>query len=78
MPINDARTKVWRFFKKPTSSFDNVRMLPWTRPKHCSEIASHAMVPFYGQGMKCALSKIASIPEWSDDKLWTNSWDLVI
>lgn len=65
------------FFKNPTSALINVECYPWVQGQSLLlGDASHAMVPFYGQGMNCGFED-CSILNGLIDKLGTNSWDLV-
>jgi kynurenine 3-monooxygenase len=65
------------FFKNPTSALINVECFPWVQDQSLLlGDASHAMVPFYGQGMNCGFEDCAILNELIQ-KLGTNSWDLV-
>jgi kynurenine 3-monooxygenase len=65
------------FFKNPTSALINVECFPWVQNQSLLlGDASHAMVPFYGQGMNCGFEDCAILNELIQ-KLGTNSWDLV-
>lgn len=65
------------FFKNPTSALINVECYPWVKNQSLLlGDASHAMVPFYGQGMNCGFED-CSILNGLIDKLGTNSWGLV-
>ena len=60
-------TLVEDFFENPTGSLVTVRCYPWVRGK-ASLIgdASHAIVPFYGQGMNCAFEDCVIMDECLD------------
>lgn len=65
------------FFKNPTSALINVECYPWVQDQSLLlGDASHAMVPFYGQGMNCGFED-CSILNGLIDKFGTNSWGLV-
>lgn len=65
------------FFKNPTAALINVECYPWVQGTSILlGDASHAMVPFYGQGMNCGFED-CSILNGLIDKLGTNSWSLV-
>ncbi len=65
------------FFRNPTSALINIECYPWVQGKSLLlGDASHAMVPFYGQGMNCGFEDCYILNELID-KLGTNSWDLV-
>lgn len=65
------------FFKNPTSALINVECFPWVQGQSLLiGDASHAMVPFYGQGMNCGFED-CSILNGLIDRLGMNSWDLV-
>ncbi|SIN98916.1 FAD-dependent oxidoreductase [Algoriphagus halophilus] len=65
------------FFRNPTSALVNVDCYPWVQGKSLLiGDASHAMVPFYGQGMNCGFED-CFILNGLIDKLGTNTWDLV-
>ncbi|WP_111669218.1 FAD-dependent oxidoreductase [Algoriphagus litoralis] len=65
------------FFKNPTAALVNIECYPWVQG-HSILLgdASHAMVPFYGQGMNCGFED-CSILNGLIEKLGTNSWSLV-
>ncbi|MDO9552682.1 MULTISPECIES: FAD-dependent oxidoreductase [Rhodonellum] len=65
------------FFTNPTSALINVECYPWVL-KQAMLIgdASHAMVPFYGQGMNCGFED-CFILDSLIEKLGTNAWELV-
>ncbi|MFN4000292.1 FAD-dependent oxidoreductase [Algoriphagus sp.] len=65
------------FFKNPTAALVNVECYPWVQGNSLLlGDASHAMVPFYGQGMNCGFED-CSILNGLIEKLGTNAWDLV-
>ncbi|WBL42491.1 NAD(P)/FAD-dependent oxidoreductase [Algoriphagus halophytocola] len=65
------------FFSNPTSALINVECFPWVQGNSLLiGDASHAMVPFYGQGMNCGFED-CSILNALIDKYGHNSWDLV-
>ena len=65
------------FFKNPTAALINVECYPWVQGNSLLiGDASHAMVPFYGQGMNCGFED-CSILNGLIEKLGTNAWDLV-
>ncbi len=65
------------FFRNPTSALINVECYPWVKGRSILlGDASHAMVPFYGQGMNCGFED-CSILNGLIDKLGTTAWDLV-
>lgn len=65
------------FFRNPTSALVNVDCYPWVQGKSLLiGDASHAMVPFYGQGMNCGFEDCFILNRLID-KLGTNTWDLV-
>lgn len=65
------------FFKNPTSALINIECYPWVQG-HSLLLgdASHAMVPFYGQGMNCGFEDCYILNQLID-KYGHNSWDLV-
>jgi 2-polyprenyl-6-methoxyphenol hydroxylase and related FAD-dependent oxidoreductases len=65
------------YFKNPTSALINVECYPWVQG-HSLLIgdASHAMVPFYGQGMNCGFED-CRVLNGLINKYGHNSWDLV-
>jgi len=68
---------VEEFFRNPTSALVNVDCYPWVQGKSLLiGDASHAMVPFYGQGMNCGFED-CFILNGLINKLGTNTWDLV-
>jgi kynurenine 3-monooxygenase len=65
------------FFRNPTSALVNIDCYPWVQGQSLLiGDASHAMVPFYGQGMNCGFED-CHILNGLIDKLGTNTWDLV-
>ena len=65
------------FFKNPTSALINIECFPWVQGNSLLiGDASHAMVPFYGQGMNCGFED-CYILNGLIEKLGTNAWDLV-
>ena len=65
------------FFQNPTSALINIECFPWVQNKTLLiGDASHAMVPFYGQGMNCGFED-CSILDSLIQKLGTNAWELV-
>lgn len=65
------------FFKNPTAALINIECFPWVQG-HSMLLgdASHAMVPFYGQGMNCGFED-CFILNGLLEKYGLNSWDLV-
>lgn len=65
------------FFKNPTAALINVECYPWVQGNSLLiGDASHAMVPFYGQGMNCGFEDCYILNSLIE-KLGTNAWDLV-
>jgi kynurenine 3-monooxygenase len=66
-----------QFFKNPTASLINLECYPWmlNRALLIGD-ASHAMVPFYGQGMNSGFEDVLILDELIG-KLGTNAWELV-
>ncbi|MDN3204274.1 FAD-dependent oxidoreductase [Algoriphagus sediminis] len=65
------------FFRNPTSALINVECYPWVNGQSLLiGDASHAMVPFYGQGMNCGFED-CSILNGLIEKYGTSSWDMV-
>lgn len=65
------------FFKNPTSALINVECYPWVQGKSLLiGDASHAMVPFYGQGMNCGFEDCYVLNQLIEN-LGTSSWELV-
>jgi kynurenine 3-monooxygenase len=68
---------VKEFFGNPTSSLINIECYPWMLNKAILiGDASHAMVPFYGQGMNCGFED-CYILDGLIDKIGTTAWELV-
>ncbi|MFC3416522.1 FAD-dependent oxidoreductase [Algoriphagus hitonicola] len=65
------------YFRNPTSALINVECYPWVKG-HSVLLgdASHAMVPFYGQGMNCGFEDCYILNQLIE-KYGVNSWDLV-
>ncbi len=65
------------YFKNPTASLINLECYPWSINR-CLLIgdASHAMVPFYGQGMNCGFEDCYTLDSLID-KFGTNAWELI-
>ena len=65
------------YFKNPTAALINIECYPWVQG-HSILLgdASHAMVPFYGQGMNCGFEDCYILNSYLD-KFGHNSWDLV-
>lgn len=65
------------YFKNPTSALINVECYPWVQGNSLLiGDASHAMVPFYGQGMNCGFEDCYILDELIE-KYGSNSWELV-
>ncbi|MDN3669311.1 NAD(P)/FAD-dependent oxidoreductase [Echinicola jeungdonensis] len=65
------------FFGNPTSSLITIECYPWVAHKSLLiGDSSHAMVPFYGQGMNCGFED-CFILDGLIEKFGTTSWDLV-
>ncbi len=65
------------FFGNPTSSLINIECYPWVANKSLLiGDSSHAMVPFYGQGMNCGFED-CFILDGLIEKYGTTSWELV-
>jgi kynurenine 3-monooxygenase len=65
------------FFKNPTAALINIECYPWVQGNSLLlGDASHAMAPFYGQGMNCGFED-CRILNGLIEKLGTNCWDLV-
>lgn len=65
------------YFKNPTSALINVECYPWVQGNSLLiGDASHAMVPFYGQGMNCGFED-CYILNGLIEKYGANSWKLV-
>ncbi|MBS9524381.1 FAD-dependent monooxygenase [Litoribacter ruber] len=65
------------FFKNPTSALITINCYPWVK-NQCLLIgdASHAMVPFYGQGMNCGFED-CYVLDGLIEKYGTTSWELI-
>ncbi|MGY6558956.1 MAG: FAD-dependent oxidoreductase [Nitritalea sp.] len=65
------------FFANPTAALVNIECFPWVQNK-CLLIgdASHAMVPFYGQGMNCGFEDVFVL-DGLIDKIGTAAWELI-
>jgi len=65
------------YFNNPTSALITINCYPWVK-NQCLLIgdASHAMVPFYGQGMNCGFED-CFVLDGLIDKYGTTSWDLI-
>ena len=65
------------YFKNPTASLINIECYPWMlKSALLIGDASHAMVPFYGQGMNCGFEDCFILDELIE-KFGTNAWELV-
>lgn len=65
------------YFRNPTSSLINVECYPWVQGQSILiGDASHAMVPFYGQGMNCGFED-CFILNGLIEKYGKSSWDMV-
>lgn len=65
------------YFRNPTSALVNVECYPWTKNNNLLiGDASHAMVPFFGQGMNCGFED-CYILNGLIEKYGTTSWELV-
>ena len=53
------------FFDNPTSTLGTIKCFPWVGKSNALLMgdAAHAIVPFYGQGMNCALEDVAVLDE---------------
>ena len=65
------------YFSNPTSSLINIECFPWMLNKALLiGDSSHAMVPFYGQGMNCGFED-CMILDSLIEKVGTSAWELV-
>lgn len=65
------------FFKNPTSGLVNIECYPWTKNKNLLiGDASHAMVPFFGQGMNCGFEDCNELNDLIE-RYGTKSWELI-
>lgn len=65
------------YFRNPISSLVNVECYPWTINNNLLiGDASHAMVPFFGQGMNCGFEDCYLLSELIE-KYGTTSWELI-
>lgn len=65
------------YFSNPTSSLINIECFPWMLNKALLiGDSSHAMVPFYGQGMNCGFED-CMILDGLIEKIGTSAWELV-
>ena len=65
------------FFQNPVSALVNVQCYPWTKNNNLLiGDASHAMVPFFGQGMNCGFED-CYILDSLIEKYGTTSWELI-
>ncbi|MHA7129581.1 FAD-dependent oxidoreductase [Algoriphagus namhaensis] len=68
---------IQEYFTNPTSALINVECYPWVQGQSLLiGDASHAMVPFYGQGMNCGFED-CHILNGLIHKYGTSSWDMV-
>jgi kynurenine 3-monooxygenase len=66
-----------QYFKNPSSALINIECYPWMlKSALLIGDASHAMVPFYGQGMNCGFEDCFILDELIE-KFGTNAWELV-
>jgi kynurenine 3-monooxygenase len=66
-----------QYFNNPTSSLINIECFPWMLNKALLiGDSSHAMVPFYGQGMNCGFED-CMILDGLIEKIGTSAWELV-
>jgi kynurenine 3-monooxygenase len=66
-----------QYFTNPTSALIDIECYPWMLNKALLiGDASHAMVPFYGQGMNCGFED-CYILDSLIEKLGTTTWELV-
>ncbi|GAB2494276.1 FAD-dependent oxidoreductase [Algoriphagus taiwanensis] len=65
------------FFRNPTSALINIECYPWVQGNSLLiGDASHAMVPFYGQGMNCGFEDCFILNELIE-KYGDSAWNLV-
>ncbi len=65
------------YFENPTSALINIECYPWVIGQSLLiGDASHAMVPFFGQGMNCGFED-CSILNGLIERYGTSSWDMV-
>ncbi|EOZ91996.1 Kynurenine 3-monooxygenase [Indibacter alkaliphilus LW1] len=65
------------YFTNPTAALINIECFPWMQGKSLLiGDASHAMVPFYGQGMNCGFEDCYILDKLIN-KFGTNAWELV-
>jgi kynurenine 3-monooxygenase len=71
-------TLIEDFFKNPTSSLITVRCYPWVRNEKNLILgdASHAIVPFYGQGMNAGFEDCRILGEMIDQ--YQGDWPLIL
>jgi len=68
---------VEEYFRNPVSALINVECYPWTKNRNLLiGDASHAMVPFFGQGMNCGFEDCYILNELIE-KYGTTSWELI-
>ncbi|PSL00462.1 FAD-dependent oxidoreductase [Cecembia rubra] len=66
-----------QYFSNPTSSLITIECYPWMLNKSLLiGDSSHAMVPFYGQGMNCGFED-CMILDSLIEKIGTSAWELV-
>jgi len=66
------------FMSHPTGSLGTIRCSPWHTPKSLlMGDAAHAIVPFYGQGMNCAMEDVRILDQYLDQhqEVWSSSFD---
>ncbi len=63
------------FYENPTSSLINIACYPWVKNR-CLLIgdSSHAMVPFYGQGMNCGFEDCYVLDKLLEE--YNHNWDV--
>lgn len=66
------------FFENPTSSLVSISCYPWTRYHRAALVgdASHAVVPFYGQGMNAGFEDVRVFMELIEQ--WGSDWNKVL